>query len=209
MTLVDQNMKEFVHQVAQDSPAPGGGSIAALAGSLAAALCAMVSRLTLGREKYRPVWKDMERIRDSADGLAKRLLSLVDKDTESFDRVIKAFRLPKDTREQQAARAKAIQEAYREAALAPLETLRAVDELVGLVQEVLIKGNPNCITDAGVSAQLLRAAAVGAAYNVRINLLAITDPGFSGALEKEVSDLVKGIDRSVAELGERVEGMLK
>ena len=209
MTLVDLNIKEFMHQVAQDSPAPGGGSIAALAGSLAAALCAMVSRLTLGREKYRPVWKDMERVRDSADGLAKRLLSLMDKDTESFDRVMAAFRLPKDTREQKAARANAIQEAYRQAALVPLETLRAVDELAGLVQEVLIKGNPNCITDAGVSAQLLRAAAVGAAYNVRVNLMAITDPGFSGPLDKVVLDLVKGIDKTVVELGKRVEETLE
>lgn len=205
MTLVDKTLEQFVNQLAGDTPAPGGGSAAALGGSLGAALCAMAARLTLRREKYREVWKDMERVRDAADGLAKRLLVLVDRDTAAYNRVLAALRMPKDDEDLQAARQEALAEAYKEAALVPMMTLQAMDEMVELVGEALEKGNPNCIPDAGVAAQLIGAAAVGAAYNVRSNLSGIPDKGLATKLETEARETLSRISNAVRGFGDRVE----
>ena len=207
--LVDLTLKEFTGQLAGDLPAPGGGSVAALAGSLASALCAMVSRLTVGREKYRDSWAEMERVRDKADRLVHQLLELVDRDTDAYNRVVEAFRLPKGEKAEQVSRKQAIQDANKWAARIPMETLRTVSELAEMVESVLKMGNPNCITDAGVAAQLMGTAALGAAYNVRINLSGIDDKEFSGNLEKEVKDLVDSVQTSVARCNRLVEQGLK
>jgi formiminotetrahydrofolate cyclodeaminase len=204
-TLTRIPIQEFLDKLAEDSPAPGGGSVAALAAALASSLCAMVARLTLGRDRYRDAWSDMERVRDSADKRLRRFVELIDLDTEAYNRVIAAFRMPKETDDQVAARKEAIEAASKEAAQVPLETLRNVHKLVPLVGEVLSKGNPNCITDAGVAAQLTRAAALGAAYNVRINLSGIKDEPFSARLEKEVKESLNSIEKSVEEFGLVVE----
>lgn len=202
-------LQEFLDKLAEDSPAPGGGSVAALAAALASSLCAMVARLTLGRDRYRDAWSDMERVRDAADKRLQQFVELMDLDTEAYNGVIAAFRMPKENDEQIAARKKAIEAANKEAAQVPLETLRNVHKLVPLVGEVLSKGNPNCLTDAGVAAQLTRAAALGAAYNVRINLSGIKDEPFSTRLEKEVNESLNSIEKSVEEFGLVVEQGLK
>ncbi len=207
--LSEKPLAAFTRELAGDSPAPGGGSAAALAGCLAGALCAMVSRLTLGRDKYEDAAEEMQTVRGRADELWARLLELVDEDAAAYNKVAAAFRLPKDTGEEKAARARAVQDAFKTAAAAPLETLKATAELCDLCRLVVEKGNPNCITDAGVSAQLIRAAAKGAAYNVRINLSSIKDEEFRGSLAArtdelltrtlaEVSDLEKTVERSLA-----------
>lgn len=208
MTLVGLTINEFVNKVAGDSATPGGGSVAALAGSLGAALCAMVAGLTLGRKRYQDVWKGMERIRDSADELAKRLQELVDEDTEAYNRVMAAYRMPKEEEDQKAARHQAIQDATKQAARVPMETLKSLAELVDLVGETLDKGNPNCLADAGVAAQLIRAAAMGAAYNVRINLSGIVDEEFSSRLEREVAQLLPLITKEVERLAGTVESKM-
>ncbi|TNF76179.1 MAG: methenyltetrahydrofolate cyclohydrolase [Bacteroidetes bacterium] len=208
-TLTGIPVQEFLDKLAEDSPAPGGGSVAALAAALASSLCAMVARLTLGRDRYRDAWSDMERVRDAADKRLQQFVELMDLDTEAYNGVIAAFRMPKENDEQIAARKKAIEAANKEAAQVPLETLRNVHKLVPLVGEVLSKGNPNCLTDAGVAAQLTRAAALGAAYNVRINLSGIKDEPFSTRLEKEVNESLNSIEKSVEEFGHVVEQGLK
>jgi formiminotetrahydrofolate cyclodeaminase len=208
MTLIDLTIKDFIQQLAEDSPTPGGGSVAAMAGGLATALCAMVARLTIGRNKYREAWENMEQIRDSADSLAGRFLELVDLDTEAYSHVVTAFKLPKDTQDQAVARRKAIQEAYKKAALVPLETLRHLSVLLDLTDSVLEKGNPNCITDAGVAAQLIRAASLGAAYNVQINLLSIEEQDFLNKVENELNELVSHIAESVDRLIKNVQQRL-
>ncbi len=208
MTLIDLTIKDFIQQLAEDSPTPGGGSVAAMAGGLATALCAMVARLTIGRNKYREAWENMEQIRDSADSLAGRFLELVDLDTEAYNHVVTAFKLPKDTQDQAVARRKAIQEAYKKAALVPLETLRHLSVLLDLTDSVLEKGNPNCITDAGVAAQLIRAASLGAAYNVQINLLSIEEQDFLNKVENELNELVSHIAESVDRLIKNVQQRL-
>lgn len=166
-----------------------------MAGALSAALCAMVARLTVGKEKYQEVCKEMERVRDGADRLGSQLQELVEEDTAAYNLVVAAYRLPKDGGEQKAIRRQSIEEATKQAALVPLETLRKLAELVDLVAEVVDKGNPNGLTDAGVAAQLIRAAATGAAYNVRINVSGMAEKDFASRLE-DVSPSCWGISRS-------------
>ncbi|MDY6854119.1 MAG: cyclodeaminase/cyclohydrolase family protein [Thermodesulfobacteriota bacterium] len=197
MGMFDLSLKEFIDRLSSGSPTPGGGSVSALAGALSAALFSMVSRLTLGREKYRDVWQDMERLRDGADDLAMQLLGWVEKDSEAYDQVITAYKLPKKDTCQKTKREKAIDQALKNAALVPMETLNTLDRLAGLIDEILEKANPNCITDIGVAAQLIQAGATGAAYNIRINLSGISDKGFSGRLETETRELLARISDTV------------
>ena len=197
MKLTELSLKEFLATLSGDSPAPGGGSVSALAGALGAALCAMVARLTLGKEKYRDAWQEMEHLRDQADSLSSRFLDLAEEDSTAYNRVVTAFRIPKEDKTQ---REEAIQSAFKEAASVPMETLRATAGLVALVKVALDQGNPNCLTDAGVSLQLVRAAANGAAYNVRINLPGIKDQDFKTRLATETSDLLDRIEESVGKM---------
>lgn len=208
MTLTELDLKGFARELAGDSPAPGGGSVAALAGGLAAALCAMVSRLTLGRDKYKDAAQDMEMVRQKADAASARLLALVDEDAAAYNKVSAAFRMPKGTDEEKAARSEAIQEATKAAASTPLDTLRTTADLCDLCRLAVEKGNPNCITDAGVAAQLIRAAAKGAAYNVQINLSSIKDAVFREHLAKETDELLRRVLKESADLEERVERSL-
>jgi glutamate formiminotransferase/formiminotetrahydrofolate cyclodeaminase len=204
MDLVDRTVCDFCRELAADSPAPGGGSTAALAGALAASLVAMVARLTVGKDKYREVWGELEKVRDEADRLGAELTALVDKDTEAFNRVSAAFRLPKGTDEEKAARKSAIQEAMRGAAEVPLETLRKIADVVALTRIAIEKGNPNCVTDAGTAAQLLRAAGQGAAYNVRVNLGSLVDKELAGTKEQETASLLERVRQTADELDAEV-----
>jgi len=208
MKLSDMDLNAFARELAGDSPAPGGGSVAALAGGLAAALCAMVSRLTLGREKYKDAADDMEAVRQKADTASARLLALVDEDAAAYNKVSAAFRMPKGTDEEKAARADAIQEAAKAAASTPLDTLRTTADLCDLCRLTVEKGNPNCITDAGVAAQLIRAAAKGAAYNVQINLSSIKDAVFREHLAKQTNEILSRVMKEAGDLEELVERSL-
>jgi formiminotetrahydrofolate cyclodeaminase len=209
MKLVELLTREFVEKVASEDPAPGGGSVSALAGALAAALCAMVARLTLGKEKYRDTWQEMEQVRDSADALMRRLLELVDEDTAAYNQVLSAFKLPRDNEAQKAARQATIQSATRKATAVPMETLRSVTELLSMAEAAVEKGNPNCLSDAGVAAHLIRAAASGAAYNVRINLSALDDQGLSTQMKLETAELLSSVMSAVAKLQETLNKRLR
>ncbi len=206
--LSSMPLAQFTRELSADSPAPGGGSVAALAGGLAGALCAMVSRLTLGREKYKHAAEEMQAVIHKSDILSNRLLELVDEDTDAYNKVTSAFRMPKETAEEKAARSRSIQAAIKTAATTPLETLRATAELCALCRQVVEKGNQNCITDAGVAVQLIRAAAKGAAYNVRINLSSIKDSEFCGHLTAQTDEALTRTLSEVNALEEMVERSL-
>jgi len=209
MKLVELLTREFVEKVASEAPAPGGGSVSALAGALAAALCAMVARLTLGKEKYRDTWQEMEQVRDSADALMRRLLELVDEDTAAYNQVLSAFKLPRDNEAQKTARHAAIRSATQKATAVPMETLRSVTELLSMAEAAVEKGNPNCLSDAGVAAHLIRAAASGAAYNVRINLSALDDQRLSTQMKSETAELLSRVMSAVAKLQETLNKRLR
>jgi len=209
MKLVELLTREFVEKVASEAPAPGGGSVSALAGALAAALCAMVARLTLGKEKYRDTWQEMEQVRDSADALMHRLMELVDEDTAAYNQVLSAFKLPRDNEARKAARQAAIQSATQKATSVPMQTLRSVTELLPMAEAAVEKGNPNCLSDAGVAAHLIRAAASGAAYNVRINLPGLDDQGLSTRMKLETAELLSRVMSAVAKLQETLNKRLR
>lgn len=184
----DFSLSEFSDALAADTAAPGGGSTAAVVAALAASLAAMVARLTVGRPKYAPVEAAMQQVVTTADPLRQRLLTLATRDAEVFSIVIAAFRLPKETEYQKQERQLAIQTAYRDATVVPMQTLEAAVEVLELCLRVVELGNPNAVTDGITGALLAEAAAQGAALNVQINLTAIQDTAFVTTMQAQLSE---------------------
>ena len=200
MNLTDRTVKEFLFALASDSPAPGGGSAAALAGAAGAALCAMAARLTLGREKHRDAWKEMEELRDEASALGERLCALVDEDAEAYAAVMAARRLPKATEAERAARGAALGVAVLHCARVPMETLSILKRLAGCAARAVERGNPSCLTDAGSAAQLIRAGAMAAAYNVRVNLPDIAEAPLLESLRAQAAEALAAVREQVDRL---------
>jgi methenyltetrahydrofolate cyclohydrolase len=184
-----KTMRAFLDEVASSSPAPGGGSVAALSGALGAALTSMVCNLTVGKKKYADVDDEMKNVLAQSEHLREQFTTLIDRDTQAFNKVMEAIALPKDTDPQKALRAAAIREATKEATLVPLEVMKHCIDALALAQAVVSKGNANSVSDAGVSAYMLHAALEGAALNVRINLNGLNDPEFVGWKTDEVQSL--------------------
>lgn len=208
MKLIEMKLKDFIDELSSDSPAPGGGSVAALAGALSSALSSMVCNLTIGKEKYKDVEYDMEKILERLQEIKKRLLDLIDEDTRAFNRVMEAFKLPKNTEEEKRIRKEKIQEALKKAALVPLETARLCAEIIEISKEVAEKGNKNSITDAGVSMIMADAGLKSAILNVKINLKSIEDEKFVEGLLYELEVLEKNSKETVREVDEIVSSYL-
>lgn len=185
MELKDLTVTGFCDITASDAPAPGGGSVSALAGTLAAALGEMVARLTVGKEKYAQVKPEMERLLEELPPLRQRLLEAIDRDSRAFDRYMAALTLPKGTPEEKEARKNAMQEGLKEAAQVPLEVARAAVSLFPALELVVTRGNSNAVTDGMVGTMLARSAVLGALFNVRVNLGSIHDAAFVEALDRE------------------------
>jgi formiminotetrahydrofolate cyclodeaminase len=188
--LTKKTINGFLDELASSSPAPGGGSVAALAGALGSALTAMVANLTIGKKKYADAEGEMKKILRQAESLRGQFAALIDKDTEAFQKVMEAFALPKETEPQKALRAAAIREATKEATLVPLEVMKHCIDALALAQEVASSGNANAVSDAGVSALMLHAACSGAALNVRVNLKTLDDPEFIGWKREELESIL-------------------
>jgi methenyltetrahydrofolate cyclohydrolase len=193
MKLIEMPMQEFLSELGSASPAPGGGSVAALAGALAAALCRMVSALTVGKEKYRESWAEMERVERECARLEERFQSLMDDDARAFCRFMDARRLPKGTDQERLARRSAIYEAAFASANVPLSTLGLLHELAALALCAADKGNPACVTDAGSASQMIRAGAQSAAYNVRVNLPSIENPVAQEELQARTAKVLQEV----------------
>ena len=185
MELIELTVKDFAALTASDAPAPGGGSISALCGALSAALVEMVANLTVNKEKYKEYQKEMSDIIENISADRKALLVAVDDDTRAFDKYMAALKLPKGTDERKAA----MQEGLKEAALVPLSVAKRVCTLFPSIEKVLTHGNSNAVTDAMVATMLARTCALGAIYNVRINLSSIHDEAFVKELEGECHNL--------------------
>ena len=181
-------LADWTDAVASSSPAPGGGTVSAVAGAMAAALAAMVGRLTVGRKKYVAVDGEFRELVERAEALRVRLMRLGEEDAAAFNAVSAAYALPK---EPEAPRKDAIQEALVGAAKVPLETLRAAADVAGLAARAAEAGNRNAVSDAGVGAMLAGAAARGAAYNVRINVAGMPRPAEAAALVAEANRLLE------------------
>jgi formiminotetrahydrofolate cyclodeaminase len=176
--LTSLSVTDFTNEIASSSPAPGGGSVSALAASLGVALVSMVCRLTIGKKKYAGVQKEMEEALVHCEDLRAKFQAVIDEDTEAFTRVMAAYGLPKDTEEQKAKRTIEIQEAMKAATLVPLKLMEYGMEAMESVKLIVEKGNQNSITDAGVAALMLHAGCDGAALNVQINLGSLHDETF-------------------------------
>lgn len=186
-----RTLASFLDELASNSPAPGGGSVAALSGALGAALTSMVCNLTIGKKKYADVEEDMKNTLAQAEALRLQFTALIDKDAAAFNKVMEAYGLPKDDEAQMALRSAAITGATKEAALVPLEVMKHCIDAHALAQDVAAEGNVNSVSDTGVSALMLHAACEGAALNVKINLSGIKDPEFVGWKTDEVESLLK------------------
>ena len=197
----ERGMKNFIENVASKSPAPGGGSVSACIGSLAASLTGMVCRLTVGKKKYAEVKDELSDVMIKADELKEALYELVARDSKAFDEVMAAFKLPKETEDQQKERDQAIQKATIGATRVPLEVMEKSYEAIKLAQIVAEKGNVNSLSDAGVAAISGRTAVIGAYMNVKINLPGIEDAG----TKQEISDKAEQIRARAVELAEKIE----
>jgi glutamate formiminotransferase/formiminotetrahydrofolate cyclodeaminase len=201
--LVQKTVQDFLEELASDSPAPGGGSVAALCGALGAALVAMVCRLTVDKPKYAQVSDELGEVMNRSDELQRTFSELVERDTQAFQAVMSAFRMPKESDDQKAARSSAIQQATRGATEVPLEVHNLTVDLIQLAHRAAEKGNVNSISDAGVAAEMARAAARGAALNVAINLGGLKDHSYVQKVRKELDtneQTIKGLYDSVKKL---------
>ena len=197
--LKDLSMEQFVREVASAAPAPGGGSVAALAGAQAAGLISMYCRLSMKREKYGDAVRLLEETGNIAGDLSVRLIQAVDEDSAAFNRVMDALRLPRITEEEKSRRTESVQEAAFQAARIPLATAEYGLRLLKLVEAVAGRGNPAAATDLGVGNLQALAALVGAAYNVRINLAAIKDAAVKEQFSARLSCLLEEGQRLFAQ----------
>jgi glutamate formiminotransferase/formiminotetrahydrofolate cyclodeaminase len=186
-----ESVSGFLASVASSNPVPGGGSVAAHAGALAAALAQMVAGLTIGKKKYAAVDAEMKEAALKAVALGNQLATLVKRDAEAYALVSEAYKLPKEPADAAARRSETVTNALLKAAEVPLETARAAVEVAQLAAILAEKGNTNAVTDAGVAALLAVAAAQGAAYNVRVNVQALEDKSKGQSLAREAERLVK------------------
>jgi len=187
--LADLTVTQFLEKTASSSPVPGGGSVAALSAALAAGLTEMVAGLTVGRKGFETVEPEMTSVLQRAEALRARLVDDIQRDSDAYDQVLAAYRLPKNTRDEKAQRSRTIQAELVQAALVPLEVARIALEILGLAEAVVTRGNPNAVTDGAVAAMLARTAGLAALYNVKINLGSIKDREFVQDATREVNRL--------------------
>ncbi len=198
--LVRMHADDFIHEVSRESAAPGGGSVAALAGSLGAALVSMVANLTIGKRGTEAVEEDLKPVAEEAQQVKDELLEQVDADTQAFQGYMEALRLPDNTTEAREARDTAIQRGLQQAVQVPYRTAELSCRAMELAEQAVKLGNPNSITDAGVGALTAWAALQGAVYNVRINLTDIADEEFSSQYIRQCEELLE----QGRELNERI-----
>jgi len=193
--LIDLNLREFVNELSVDSPAPGGGSAAALCGALSAALSSMVSNLTANKKGYENVQQKIKNFAVQGQFLKDEFLRSVDLDTIAFQKVMDALKMPKKTEEQKKIKEIAIEETTKQATMVPFSVLEKSVAALQLAKEVATHGNKNSISDAGVAGLAARTAAEGAFYNVLINIPNIQDKKFSRDTKKKAVNLNKKAEK--------------
>jgi glutamate formiminotransferase/formiminotetrahydrofolate cyclodeaminase len=193
--LANMTLRAFANETARDVPAPGGGSISAYVGALGAALGTMVANLSAGKRGWDEQWETFSAWAEKGQTLKDALLRLVDEDTQAFNQIMAAFRLPKDTPAEKTARKQAVQAATRYATETPLRTMELANAVFELAEEMVKKGNPNSVTDAGVGALCARAAVHGAWLNVKINAKGLDDKELAASFTEKATALAKEADR--------------
>jgi formiminotetrahydrofolate cyclodeaminase len=187
---LDRSATEYLDRLASSDPAPGGGSVAALAGALGAALLSMVCNLTVGKEKYRAVEGEVKDLLRAAESLRAELSGLAERDAAAYTKVAAAYKMPRETDEQRAERTEAIQIALKESAKVPLAAAKACYRVLELAAPVGEKGNVNVISDVGVAVALAEAGFQCAVLNVEVNLAGIKDEGYNQQVRADMAPLL-------------------
>src|SRR5213596_1830043 len=207
-SLVKMNLREFCNETLSDSPAPGGGSVAALMGALGASLGGMVANLSAGKRGWDDKLEYFSNSAVKAQQLKDELLSLVDEDTAAFNKVMDAFALPKESAEEKAARSTAIEQATKYAAEVPLKVMETASRSYELLAEMAEKGNPASVSDVGVGALATRACIEGAALNVRINLGQLKNEKSKTDLQEKVRKIRAGSESEFKKIDQIVQSKL-
>jgi len=203
--LIDKKINNFLDELASNSPTPGGGSVAALAGALGAALISMVGNLTIGKKKYEDVEEDIKKIISSSEKLRYELSQLIEEDVKVFNNFMATYKMPKETEDEKKIRAEKIQESLIEAAKVPLKVAYKCLDILSLSKEVAEKGNINVVSDVGVAVLMAEAALESAILNVKINLRMIKDEKVRTELFSSIKEILlkeKGQTEKVLEIVE-------
>ncbi len=187
--LSELTIKEFLEKIASESPTPGGGSVAALSAALTASLTEMVANLTIGKQGYEDVEDEMKVVAQDALRLKSKFVSAIDKDSNAYNDVITAIKLPGDTEAEKRHREEMIQSGLKQAALAPMAVAEDAIRVMELAGKTVTKGNKNTITDGAVGVMMAKTAVLSALYNVKINLRTIKDKAFIDEISKQVKEL--------------------
>lgn len=207
--LVDMDCKAFANETASESPAPGGGSISAYMGALGAALGTMVANLSSHKPGWDDRWEEFSQWAEKGQMIKDELLYLVDEDTNSFNRIMDAFGLPKGTEEEKNIRKQAIQEATKYAIEVPFRTIERSFDVFELCEAMIKDGNPNSVSDAGVGALCARAAVTGAYLNVKINAADLDDKEYANQITAKAHEYVQKANELEKDLLRRVEEIIE
>ena len=188
--LIDKKVSNFLDELASNLPTPGGGSVAALAGVLGAALISMVCNITIGKKKYKDVEGDIKKIISSSEKLRYELSQLIEEDIKVFNNFMATYKMPKETEDEKKIRAEIIQESLIGAAKVPLRVAYKCLDILSLSKEVAEKGNINVVSDAGVAALMAEAALESAILNVKINLRMIKDEKIRTELFSSIKEIL-------------------
>jgi formiminotetrahydrofolate cyclodeaminase len=196
------DIRRFLEKLSSNAPTPGGGSASALAGALSASLISMTVKLSLKKGRLKE--RELRKIKKEVSSIQKRLFRAVEEDAKSYGAVLKAFRLPKKTEKDRLVRSKAIQQAYRKATITPQLVCQKSIELLEYSNTLVLKGNPNALSDVGVAAFLADTALRGGLLNIGINLVLVRDKSFkkkmlslAGKWEKRRSQLMGKIKKTL------------
>lgn len=206
---LDQTLKNYLDELSSNSPTPGGGNVAAFCGILASALGIMVCNLTIGKKKYATVEEEIKQLRLVMETMKEKFQELAQKDNESFDEVMAAFKLPKDTEEAKILRAEKIENATFEAAVVPSNVIELIHELVPQLKRIAIIGNQNSLSDAGVALHLCEAAAKSAFLNVLINCSSLSNQAIAQEFLNRVEMQVNGIEAELKAIIDSIKNKLR
>jgi formiminotetrahydrofolate cyclodeaminase len=202
-------LNDYLESISSKAPTPGGGNVSAFSGVLAASLSIMVCNLTIGKKKYVDVESEMIEIKNDLENLKNRFSELADEDNKAFDKVMEAFKLPKETDEEKLERASKIDEATLGAAEVPSEVVNVCKQILPNIKTIVIKGNQNSLSDAGVAASLVNTAAEGAFLNVLINCTSLSNQTLGNEFLKRTEIIYEEIKKSYAEIIELVNNKLR
>ncbi len=198
--LIERNIKDFLDDLASNSPTPGGGSAAALCGAIAASLVSMVCNLTVGKKKYADFEDELKYILSQSEELRKLITSHIEQDADAFNDVMGAYRMPKNNEEEKMLRNEALQHALQKATFVPLRVMQDCSKVLNYAKRSAEIGSKNAVSDSGVAALMSKSAILSAKLNVDINLASIEDQSFISRISDIVTNIMEEIEGLVPEI---------